>query len=328
MKSVAFFTNKGGVGKTTLVTNLAASLSLNNKKKILLIDADPQSNATQYMFDDEVIEQIYDDRAYETIYDFVKPVRIAKTLPDKIPKLRSKEFGVDVVLGDPRLALLEDFLASDWSGGDTRGLKTTFLFKRILEKCGDYDFVFFDMGPSLGSINRSVLLSSDYFVIPLSIDIFSVRAIENIVDWVKDWKKKLNAKLTFIENHEDLEVSSTEVQLDLLGYVSQQYTAKRDKGGERRAVRAFDRIKRSIPDALSKSGLDGVDGISEEYNFELGEIPNLHSLIPMSQSAHKPIFRLKSSDGVVGAHFSKVSEACEIYRSIGARFLENIEAHG
>jgi cellulose biosynthesis protein BcsQ len=61
MKSIAVFTNKGGVGKTTLLCNLAAILAKHGKK-ILVVDADPQTNATQYMFDDEVLEEVYDKK--------------------------------------------------------------------------------------------------------------------------------------------------------------------------------------------------------------------------------------------------------------------------
>lgn len=60
MKSIAFFNNKGGVGKTTLLCNLAAYFATEYDKKVLVIDADPQCNATQSMFDDSTINQFYD----------------------------------------------------------------------------------------------------------------------------------------------------------------------------------------------------------------------------------------------------------------------------
>src|SRR5690606_9229710 len=63
-------------------------------------------------------------------------------------------------------------------------------------------------------------------------------------------------------------------------------------------------------------------------DYRIGTIPNLHSLIPMSQSAHKPIFGLKAKDGVRGAHFNKVKDAEAIFEAVADRIVENLEAMG
>lgn len=326
MKSVAFFTNKGGVGKTTLVCNLAAYLSKYHKKKILIVDADPQTNATQYMFDDEILENIYTHKNAFTIYSVARPLSLGKGYSSQFNFEHSKSFGVDVLLGDPRFSLIEDTLASDWNASGVRGLRTTFMFRHFLQHCSDYDYVFFDMGPSLGSINRSVLIGCDFFLVPISIDIFSIRATENISTWLAAWKKRLTNSLTELNDPDDLEVTDTEWRLRLLGYVSQQYTAKRNASGERQAVKAYEKIKRNIPDAIRQGIVTQHQPEPTGVDYELGSIPNLHSLVPLSQVQHKPIFTLKSADGIVGAHFSKVEESKELFMSISSRFEENIQA--
>lgn len=63
-------------------------------------------------------------------------------------------------------------------------------------------------------------------------------------------------------------------------------------------------------------------------DYKLGSIPNLHSLVPMSQVSHKPIFCLAAADGIVGAHFAKVNEAYEIFNNIAHNFVSNLEAMG
>jgi cellulose biosynthesis protein BcsQ len=325
MKSIAFFTNKGGVGKTTLVCNLASYLTQHHNKKILLVDADPQTNATQYMFNDEVLEEIYDKKTAFTIYSMARPLSQGKGFSTSNEFRRSQNFGVDVLLGDPRLALIEDTLASDWNSGGIRGIRTTYMFREFLSSCNDYDYVFFDMGPSLGSINRSVLIACDHFILPLSMDIFSIRATENISAWLKEWKKRLDLHLQALSSPEETEVSDLEFRLSLLGYVNQQYTAKRDASGQRRAVKAYEKIMQDVPRAIENSLID-AQSIPRNVEYKLGSIPNLHSLIPMSQNSRKPVFELKGSDGIVGAHFMKVKEAFDIFEGIACSFNLNIEA--
>lgn len=115
---------------------------------------------------------------------------------------------VDLVPGDPKLALKEDLISKDWqdaTGGNVRGLRTTFLFSEFLRRCKAYDFVLFDVGPSLGSINRAVLLGCDYFLSPMSIDIFSLKAIKNISSALREWKRRLEHGLTQIDKSLDAE---------------------------------------------------------------------------------------------------------------------------
>ena len=329
MKSIAVFNNKGGVGKTTFLCNLAASLARLEEKRVLVVDADPQCNATQYMFDDATIDKIYDQGGF-TLLDVVKPLAQGKGFVQRLNARRSTSFGVDVIPGDPGMSLEEDRLATDWvqaTGGDIRGLRTTFLFSQLLSQCEDYDFVFFDMGPSLGSINRAVLVAVDFFLTPMSTDIFSVRAIDNISLSLTSWKKKLERALDDVsESLADLEVANPHWRLQFLGYLTQQYTAKTVRG-EKRPVRAFDKISKQIPVRVQKQLVTHFTSHPRPPpTFELGSIPSLHSLVPLAQSAHKPIFALKAADGVVGAHFTKVKEYEATIREIAEHFQAQVDA--
>lgn len=329
MKSIAVFNNKGGVGKTTFLCNLAASLSYHDRKKVLIVDADPQCNATQYMFDDPTIEDIYDKDAF-TLIDVVKPLAQGKGFVKSLEPRRSTTFRVDVIPGDPAMSLEEDRLATDWvqaTGGDIRGLRTTFLFSALLSKCAKYDYVFFDMGPSLGSINRAVLVAVDFFLTPMSTDIFSVRAIDNIGLALISWKKKLQRALDDIaDSLDDLEIEDPHWRLQFLGYLTQQYTAKTIRG-KKQPVRAFDTIAKRIPVRIDKQLISHFSNKQRaSTHFNLGAIPTLHSLVPLSQTSHTPIFALKGSDGVVGAHFTKVREYEAIIREVAVRFQTQVEA--
>jgi len=323
MKSIAFFNNKGGVGKTTLLCNIAAYVSIYCKKKVCVIDADPQCNATQYFFPEEKLEQIYEHGGF-TIQHILDPLAQGEGFSKELEMEWCPEFKVDVLAGDPKLALTEDLLAKDWAdakGGDVRGIRTNLVFSQLLGRLNKYDIIFFDVSPSLGAINRSILLSTDAFISPMSIDIFSLKAFENIAEWIEGWSTDWDRGIENVRDKAklpDLQYG----QASFIGYVTQQYLAKKGKDGERRGVNAYERIRAQIDDVIRRNNLD--EAISGT-DFEVGTVPNLFSLIPMSQSQNKPVFELLSKDGVVGAHFSKVKEAKAIYGQVANELLRRLE---
>ena len=109
-------------------------------------------------------------------------------------------------------------------------------FSELLSRCQNYDYVFFDVSPSLGAINRSVLIACDYFLSPMSVDIFSLRALENIATALESWSRQLARGLEENPDPEDLPIKNYDWRLRFAGYVSQQYIAKRDSEGNQRPV--------------------------------------------------------------------------------------------
>ncbi len=324
--SIAFFNNKGGVGKTTLLCNVAAYTAEEYGLNVLVIDADPQCNATQYMFNDKKLAYFYEETSSFTIHNVIRPLSLGKGYSKELNVTASPRFGVDVLPGDPRLALTEDLLAKDWGaaiGGDARGMRTTLMFAELMKRCDDYDVVFFDVGPSLGSINRAVLLASDYFVAPMSIDIFSVKAIDNIAAWLSRWRKQWSVG---VENVDDPEEVGTNLarKSGFLGYASQHYIAKADGSGAKRAVNAYEKIMRQFESIVASELSTIAPPPLKIDTFLLGAIPNLHSLIPMSQSARAPVFGLKAGDGVRGAHFSKVKDSRETFGNVAEEILGRV----
>ena len=332
MKVITVFNNKGGVGKTTFLCNLAAYLSSRLKKKSLVVDADPQCNATAYMLPDEDLERLYAE-SKSTIEYFADSIKKGKGYARTgYAPIAIDRFGVDLIPGDPGLALFEDRLAQDWrdaTSGDARGLQTTYVFKDLASRYEEYDFIFFDVGPSLGAINRAVLLACDYFVLPMSSDIFSFLAVSNISLALTKWSKDLNEGLRRFKeeegNHFSVRGDPVEWKLGFAGYVSQQYIAKKRRG-KREPVNAYDTIIKKFPEVIKKEliGKFGSDVGLDADQYKLGQIPNLHSVVPLSQSAHAPIFALKGKDGVVGSHFSKVVEADTLFADCSKQLLINL----
>lgn len=331
MTSIVVFNNKGGVGKTTLLCNLASYLKIRLGKNVLVVDTDPQCNATAYMLPYQQLDQIYSS-GKETIYEIIKPLQRGKGFKQgKLPIIKSEGFQVDIIVGDPQLSLSEDFLSKDWldgKAGEFRGLQTTLLFKELLMRLEEYDFVFFDVGPSLGALNRAVLAASDFFIVPMSSDIFSIQALENISKSLIEWSAQLSRGLVDYEDKEGEPFKLNDVDykwhLRFGGYITQQYTAKTVEG-KKVPVRAYERIIKKIPTTINKHLLS-IN--SRPIPFaKLGEITNLHSLVPLSQNSTVPIFNLQGKDGVVGAHFNKVKEYDKTLSVIANNLINNIKVY-
>lgn len=331
MKSIAFFNNKGGVGKTTLLCNIAAYLNISLNKKVLVVDADPQCNATSYLLDDEIFIDILSDnhKKVSKINDLILPVQNGEGYLQRFFPIKSPFFNVALLPGTPKFAQAEDFLSRDWvdvKASAIRGIKTNMVFMHLLKQCSDYDYVLFDMGPSLGAINRAVLLGCDYFITPMSSDIFSLLALDNIGSSLSKWKEEFNTSLSKLcpEDKQYLKDYPSGCHIKFLGYVTQQYVSK-NIDGEKRPVRAYDKILSEIPDTIQKKIVNTLNDGNNSINYDIGSIPNFFSLIPMSQTAHKPIFELGSADGVLGAHYKKVNDYEVLIQSIATRILENME---
>lgn len=328
MISIGFFNNKGGVGKTTLLCNLAASLAIEKQKKILVVDVDPQCNASAYLLPSEKLDNILLSGNHNSIDAFYEPIRRGKGYPQNIPNIeRSERFKVDLIVGDPKLSIREDLLATDWAAtknGDPRGFQTTYALKELIGRMTDYDLIFVDMGPSLGALNRSALLAVDYFVMPLSVDIFSLMAVSNILSSFNNWKSSLSDAISRHRENEgcDFDINGTPVEwsLNFAGYVMQQYTAKK-KEGVRQAVDAFEKIiKKQNDEMVSLCNFFGVN----QDSVDLGEVPTLSSVIPLSQQAHAPIFELNAKDGIVGSGYNRVSEAGVFYHNIANNLFSRV----
>jgi cellulose biosynthesis protein BcsQ len=320
-KAICFFNNKGGVGKTTLVANLASQLGLYMGLKVLVVDADPQCNLTQYVLDDDLFLKTYAIGANpHSIYSVIHPLSIGKGYLENLPIIKSENFGFDIIIGDPRLALKEDLLAQDWrdaKSGGTRGLRTTFVFHDLITKASEYDLVFFDMGPSLGAINRAVLLSANYFLVPMAIDIFSLWAIKNISEALKIWTKEVDNGLKMAENPNEIIQINERPKVKFIGYVTQQHKEKAEDG-DRRIVQAYKAISDKIPLEIKKNLGDLY--LYSSMNPQLGEIKHLASLAPKSQTLHTPMINVS----LTGSYTSLRKRAREIYWDLAENFINNI----
>ncbi|WP_407471742.1 AAA family ATPase [Xanthomonas campestris pv. raphani] len=315
---IGIFNNKGGVGKTTYtyhVTHVLAGLG----KCVLLVDADPQCNLSAYCLADENIEQSWAPRGNSLFKNIERVHESIGDIYDRRPSQISEVYNnIWLVPGDPMLSDFEDVLADTWNrakGGSPADMRKQTAIHRYInaaeQKVGS-DITFIDMGPNLGPLNRTILTACDYFIVPVAPDLFSIRGTQNLgnklVSWRGEWEQVKAASKS-----QDIELPGGSPVF--LGYVRQQHNMRSNEQGMTRGWATFGNrleaaIQQNIVDKLQPLGQ--VQQWADD-GWDLGGIPNLHSLVPYSQEARKPIFDCTGRDGLRGAHQSKARNTRELY---------------
>lgn len=341
MITLAMFNNKGGVGKTTLTCNVAAFIAQKLKKRVLIVDCDPQCNATQLIMGEDYATELYfsdnTEKKLSTISSILQPIEDGdSSISEKIVPIKSSEnrFNVDLIPGHPSFSIIEDRLGAAWhdlQGGDLGGIRktnwNTFLRDKIKHS---YDFVLYDLGPSLGSINRSVLIGCDKFMTPMGTDIFSILGIRNISSWLASWVDRYENGLALCEKNTPNRLDSFGISSALsitngyVGYTMQQYITK-SKGGVRRPTKAYEKIIDNVPVEIERSLNRYLSNNMDAKNLPLGDVPHLYSLIPLAQFVSCPLFDLQAKDGLVGSQGKQRDQYEEILGSICSRLINNLE---
>jgi len=329
---LTFFNNKGGVGKTSLIYHLAwmfASL----RKRVVIVDLDPQANLTAAFLEEDRIEQLWNERRPgSTIFQCVKPLTGVGDISP--PVLQNIVTDLYLLPGDVALSSFEDALSAEWpsSMGDNnlyRPMRILTSFWQVMQMAADKveaDMLLVDIGPNLGAINRSVLLATDYVAIPLGADLFSLQGLSNLGPTLKSWKSLWQKRL---DNWRASPDSSLHQDFHLptgrmlpIGYLCQQHGVRLD-----RPVRAYDKWVQRIPSVYRTAvlGEEPVETMKQEEDpYCLATIKHYRSLIPMGQEYRKPIFNLTSADGAIGSHANAVLDARKDFKKLAGRIAEKI----
>lgn len=321
MKTIAFFNNKGGVGKTSLVYHLAWMFA-DHGIKTLAVDLDPQANLTAMFLDEDRLEQLWPDGEHpDTVYGAIRPI-LRGTGDIAIPHIEKITGKLGLIPGDLGLSRFEDKLSDAWPRcqlGDESAFRTMTAFHRLVQHGVEQgaELILIDVGPNLGAINRSALIASDQVCLPLAPDLFSLQGLKNLGPTLREWR----AVWSNLLDKAPVDLPMPKGAMQPVGYIVMQHGIL-----DSRPVKAYKRWMDRIPNIYREVVMN------EDFQFSpivaqdpycLSLLKHYRSLMPMAMEARKPIFFLKSADGAIGAHIEAVRSCYDDFQKLAGKIAAN-----
>ena len=321
MKTIGFFNNKGGVGKTTLVYHIAWMLS-EMGISVVAADFDPQANLTSAFLSDDRLEEVWNDPAALTVAGAIRPL-IEREGDLVAPRVELIGDHIGLIIGDLALSRFEDVLSEVWPkclSRDVGAFRVTSAFHRLVLLAGQEiqaDLALVDVGPNLGAINRAALLACDFVVIPLGADLYSLQGLRNVgpalLGWRNEWVDRLERK-------PKVTIDLPNGSMKPAGYVVMRHSVRLD-----RPARALGKWMARIPTEYAGSVLARpTSGLKVEDDPNcLALLKDFRSLMPLAQEARKPMFLLKPADGAFGGHQQAVLECYRGFEALTTKILSH-----
>ena len=201
IKVISVINMKGGVGKTTLTANLAYALAQFHKKKVILVDMDPQFNATQYFIPQKKYVEYINNPDKRTVLDIFqdRPETAPSTVRDRDQRTSQTHINLDngtinVYDNEGKLDIIPSTLRLMKIQESERGEE--FKLKRFLDRIrGAYDFIFIDCPPTMSIFTLSAYLASDAYIIPVKPDYLSSIGLPLLERGIRDYEERFGKKI-------------------------------------------------------------------------------------------------------------------------------------
>ena len=233
---------------------------------------------------------------------------------------------------DPQMNLtsmfLEEYeLSTEWANcldQKQRAFRVISMFWRMLAKAAEQrqaDVVLIDVGPSLGALNRAALIAANHVVIPLGPDLYSVQGLKNLGPTLGRWREEWKDRLARTPEPLRKAIALPEGRMDPVGYVVLQHAVQRD-----RPVKAYQHWLDRIPSVYRKSVLNEAaqqrpDSPKNDTHC-LAELKHYRSLMPLAQTARKPVFLLTPADGAIAGHYKAAQSCRKDFSTLAEKLLE------
>jgi cellulose biosynthesis protein BcsQ len=198
-------------------------------------------------------------------------------LPVKV-ETRTRNTRLSLIPGDVRIFRYEEQLALAWAQYRDRPTESLELMTRLgrgldaIERRSKADFLFFDTAPTLGALNRNVVLESDFLIVPVGIDLFSARGLKTlgrgIVEWLEEW--------SHITRFAPADLLSRQGEPVLGGYVLQRVPARSTKQSRAAIARIQTRVRTDLQSVIARHNRRLARG--RESDLRLGGIPDFPSM--------------------------------------------------
>ena len=327
-RTIAFFNNKGGVGKTTLVYHLAWMFS-ELGVRVIVVDLDPQSNLTSALLEDERIEELWAEEGSQTILGAIRP--LVQRLGDIQRAHIEQRENIGIISGALELNEFEDRLSQAWSAclddnaaNAADGFRVMSAFHRVIQQASA-DFgaalALIDVGPNLGAINRAALVAADDVVVPLAPDLFSLRGLRNLGpklrEWNSGWAHRVRQSKGKIPKQMDLPGGL----MRPLGYVVLQHAVRHEQP-LKSFQRWLDRIPETYREAIQNTR-PRLGRLTRDPEM-LSSLKNYRSLMPLAHEARKPVFALRPADGAIGATATAALDAFRDFEALAREISRRI----
>lgn len=327
-KILNLFNHKGGVSKTTTVFNLSWMLA-SMGKRVIIADFDPQCNLTGMVLgykgvDD--LENTYKSDPANNLKDALSPAFESK--PKQIVGAECVE-----VPGNPNLFLLPGHIglaeyettlgiAQELSGSllALRNMPGSIRFLLDATAAKYYaEYVFVDMSPSLGPMNQNLLMTSDYFIVPLHPDYFSSMALSSLAKTLPRWKNWANTAYS-LEVLRTADYPFPQPKAAFIGAVIQKYRPRKGKASsafQHWIDQLVNGLKSELVPSLEKAGLLNLAEFKAKAGIDpwvpIMEVADFNSLIALSQEHQVPVYALTPDVVGKGAVWDQAKDSMEVF---------------